>query len=71
MKLFPTKKALHIHLYNQVVTSESSGVQRLLENNRVEDAYRLWRDECDEEAGCRYEWNARELKISLRDCAAC
>ena len=70
MRLFASEDALHAYLYNQAVTSDSRRVQRLLAENKVEEAYRAWREECGDEPSFRFECNVHELEIPLHDSAS-
>jgi hypothetical protein len=64
LKLFPTRESLQAYMHNQIAGCESEAVQRLLTQNRVEEAFRLWESECDESEH-RYEWDVHELDYPI------
>ena len=70
MKLFASEEALHAYLYNQAVTSNSKHVQRLLAEDRIEEAYLAWREANGDEPTFRYEWNVHELDIPINELAS-
>ncbi len=62
MKLFASEEEFHAFLFNQASTSDSKLVQRLLAQNKTEQAYLVWRNENDEEPFYKYNWSTHEVE---------